>query len=191
CSASLTSCPGSVDHYNATLNPAEKYGPPGILVCRYGTKPIISTTHIICVIYEWEKHMKTNFDRWVDALIARYKLPTPPGKQFEDEVYRFMVNDDIPVKIYGERDGCIYLHSTLGAYQDKYEGFSRELLQANDFSLKKPCLILGLDNQYNLILHARLLPADIEGAQGIASFEHFIDSSSAIKNHFNLKEGLK
>ncbi|MBD1105945.1 hypothetical protein HXV84_01750 [Pseudomonas amygdali pv. morsprunorum] len=80
--------------------------------------------------------METNFDRWVDALIARYKLPTPPGKQFEDEVYRFMVNDDIPVKIYGERDGCIYLHSTLGAYQDKYEGFSRELLQANDFSLK-------------------------------------------------------
>ncbi|RMM73953.1 hypothetical protein ALP76_200049 [Pseudomonas savastanoi pv. glycinea] len=178
---------GALDHYNATLNPAEKYGLPGILVCRYGTKPIISTTHIICVIYEWEKHMKTHFDRWVDALIARYKLPTPPGKQFEDEVYRFMVNDDIPVKIYGERDGCIYLHSTLGAYQDKYEGFSRELLQANDFSLKKPCLILGLDNQYNLILHARLLPADIEGAQGIASFEHFIDSSSAIKNHFNLK----
>ncbi|RMN35433.1 Type III chaperone protein ShcF, partial [Pseudomonas savastanoi pv. glycinea] len=134
----LNECPVSLDHYNATLNPAEKYGPPGILVCRYGTKPIISTTHIICVIYEWEKHMKTHFDRWVDALIARYKLPTPPGKQFEDEVYRFMVNDDIPVKIYGERDGCIYLHSTLGAYQDKYEGFSRELLQANDFSLKNP-----------------------------------------------------
>ncbi|RMN24557.1 hypothetical protein ALQ62_200250 [Pseudomonas coronafaciens pv. zizaniae] len=129
--------------------------------------------------------MKTNYERWVDALIEHYRLPIPTGKQLENEVYQFTVNDNIFVKVYGDSDGCVYLHSILGSYQAQHEVFIRELLQANDFSLKKPHLIIGLDKEHNLILHTRMWPIEMGGMTNIEIFEHFIDSSVSIKKHFN------
>ena len=130
--------------------------------------------------------MQTNFDRFVHSLIAHYNLPTPE-KQFDDEVYRFTVNDNMPVKLYGDRNNLVYFVSTLGNYQEKHDKLCSELLKLNNFSLKNPCLTLGLDTDNCLIIHTRLSIMDLKGPQGLMHFENFIDRCSAIKTHLNLE----
>ena len=72
--------------------------------------------------------MQTNFDRFVYSLIAHYNLPTPE-KQFDDEIYRFTVNDNMPVKLYGDRNNLVYFVSTLGNYLEEHDRLCSELLK--------------------------------------------------------------
>ncbi|RMO83523.1 hypothetical protein ALQ33_200013 [Pseudomonas syringae pv. philadelphi] len=61
------------------------------------------------------------------------------------------------------------------------------MLQLNNFSLKNPFLVFGMDQEKSGVLHTRMPLIEVDNVQMRRIFEELIDVASGIRKAFKLK----
>ncbi|MCF5806430.1 MULTISPECIES: CesT family type III secretion system chaperone [Pseudomonas syringae group] len=131
--------------------------------------------------------MKNSFDLLVEGLAKDYNMPSLPDKKHNNEVYCFEFQNGMKVKVYQDEFRWVYFTAGLGRFHESNIDTFGHMLQLNNFSLKNPFLVFGMDQEKSGVLHTRMPLIEVDNVQMRRIFEELIDVASGIRKAFKLK----
>ncbi|AXF78585.1 CesT family type III secretion system chaperone [Erwinia tracheiphila] len=131
--------------------------------------------------------MKNAFDRLIDGLVQDYGVPPFSEKTHDDEVYCFTFENNISIKVYQDDTRWVYFLAELGTCPDLKKEALTELLSLNQFSVRKPFLTLGINEENIGVLHTRVPLIEVDNVEMRRIFENTVKTASSIKKQFNFQ----